>query len=64
MVGEEGYTHYVNVSIQTSMRKYNNEIHARKINERFGIIGGPLQLGEIAREFFSPAEEVIRSVKP
>ena len=53
-MGEEGGTHYINVSTPTSMRQCNDEIHtsgslSEKISERFGIIGGPLQPGEIAR---------------
>ena len=51
------------------MRQRNKEIHtggsvSENINETFGIIGGLLQLGGIAREFFGPVEKVTRSAKP
>ena len=59
-MGEEGGTHYINISTPTSLHQYNDEIHAGK----FGIIGGPLELGKTASEFFSPEEEVTRSAKP
>ena len=47
------------------MRQCNDEIQSGgrlsgKINERFGITGGPLQSGETAREFFRPVEKVTR----
>ena len=47
------------------MRQCNDEIQSGgklsgKINERFGITGGPLQSGEIARGFFRPLEKVTR----
>ena len=50
------------------MRQCNDEIQSGgklsgKINERFGITGGPLQSGEIAREFFRPLEKVTRWAK-
>ena len=68
-MGEEGNTHYINVSTPTSMRQCNDEIHtggslSENINESFGIIGSPLQPGKIAREFFGPVEKVTRSAKP
>ena len=51
------------------MRQCNDETHtggslSENINERFGIIGGPLQPGEIARKFFGPVEKVNRLAKP
>ena len=50
------------------MRQCNDEIQSGgklsgKINERFGITGGPLQSGEIARGFFRPLEKVTRWAK-
>ena len=39
------------------MRQRSNEIQS---GGRFGITGGPLQSGEIAREFFRPLEKVTR----
>ena len=52
------------MSTLTSLRQCNDESLSGKNNERSGIIGGPLQPGEIAREFFNPAEKVTRSAKP
>ena len=51
------------------MRQCNDETHtsgslSENINEKLGIIGGPLQPGEIGRKFFGPVEKVIRSAKP
>ena len=37
---------------------------SENINERFGIIGGFLQPGGIARKFFGSVEKVTRSAKP
>ena len=44
----KGGTHYINVSTLTYMHQCNNKIHTdgnlnENINERFGILGGPLQ---------------------
>ena len=51
------------------MLQCNDEIHtggslSENINERFGIIGGFLQPGGIARNFFGSVEKVTRSAKP
>ena len=68
-MGEEGGTLYINVSTPTSMHQCNDETPtggslSENINERFGIIGGPLQPGGLARRFFGPVEKVTRSAKP
>ena len=67
-MGEEGAAHDINITTSKSMRQFNDDIHTggslgENINERFGIIGGPIQLGEKAREFFGPVERVTRSAK-
>ena len=58
----------INVSTATSMRQCNDKTHtvesvSENINERFGIIGGPLQPGEKARKCFGPVEKETRSAK-
>ena len=63
----------INVSNATSMRQCNDKTHtggshtvesvSENINERFGIIGGPLQPGEKARKCFGPVEKETRSAK-